>query len=103
MKTSSCLHSGVALLALASAGAAHGQEDAYVRGMSATCANCHGTNGRSVGSVPGLAAVDKAHIAQQMKDFKSGKRPATVMQKIAKGFTDEQIDQIAAYFAAQKR
>ena len=79
------------------------QESATVRGMAATCANCHGTDGRSVGTVPGLAGVDKGYMAQQMKDFKAGKRPATIMQQLAKGFSDEQIDQLAAYFAAQQK
>jgi sulfide dehydrogenase cytochrome subunit len=82
---------------------AHAQDSASVRGMAATCANCHGTDGRSVGTVPGLAGVDKAYMAQQMKDFKAGKRPATIMHQLAKGYTDEQIEQIAAYFAAQKK
>jgi cytochrome c553 len=37
-----------------------------------------------------------------MQAFKSGQRPATLMHQIAKGYTDEQIEQIAAYLAAQK-
>ena len=79
------------------------QESSTVRGMAATCANCHGTEGRSVGTVPGLAGVDKGYMTQQMKDFKAGKRPATIMQQLARGFSDEQIEQLAAYFAAQKK
>ena len=51
----------------------------------------------------GHAGVDKAHIVAQMQDFKSGKRPSTIMQQLAKGFSDAQIEQIAAYFAAQKK
>jgi cytochrome c553 len=38
-----------------------------------------------------------------MQDFKSGKRTSTIMQQLAKGFSDAQIEQIAAYFAAQKK
>ncbi len=83
--------------------AAHAQDSSTVRGMAATCANCHGTEGRSVGTVPGLAGVDKGYMAQQMKEFKAGKRPSTIMQQLAKGFSDEQIEQLAAYFAAQKK
>ena len=94
-----------ALLAVAAAGlpVAHAQDANAVRGMAATCANCHGTDGRSTTAIPGLAGVDKNLIVQQMQDFKSGKRPATIMQQLAKGFSDAQIDQIAAYFAAQKK
>jgi cytochrome subunit of sulfide dehydrogenase len=82
---------------------ASAQDAGAARGMAATCANCHGTDGRSAGSVPGLAGSDKNHIVQQMQDFKSGKRPSTIMQQLAKGFSDAQIEQIAAYFAAQKK
>lgn len=95
----------VAILAAASlwCAAAHAQNPTYVRGMAAICANCHGTDGRSVGSVPGLAGADKGYMVQQMQDFKAGKRPATIMHQLAKGYTDAQIEQLAAYFAAQKK
>jgi cytochrome c553 len=83
--------------------AAFAQDANTVRGMAATCANCHGTDGRSVGSVPGLAGLDTGYIVQQMQDFKAGRRPATIMQQLAKGFSDAQIEQVAAYFAAQKK
>lgn len=96
--------SAALLLAAACAwSTAHAQDAAYVRGMAATCTHCHGTDGRSVGTVPGLAGGDKANMVQQMKDFKTGKRPGTIMHQLAKGYTDEQIEQIAAYFAAQKQ
>ncbi len=66
-----------------------------MRGITATCANCHGTDGRSVGTVPGLAGVDKDYLVQRMKNFKAGKRLATIMTQLAKGLTDKQIGQIA--------
>lgn len=78
-------------------------DPAAARDLAATCTHCHGTDGRSVGMTPSLAGVDKGYMAQQMKDFKAGKRPATIMHQLAKGYTDAQIEQIAAYFAAQKR
>jgi cytochrome c553 len=83
--------------------ASNAQDANSVRGIAATCANCHGTDGRSAGTVPGLAGVDKGHIVAQMQDFKTGKRPSTIMQQLAKGYTDAQIEQVAAYFAAQRR
>jgi len=86
--------------AIATCSSASAQDASYVRGMAATCANCHGTDGRSVGAMPGLAGLGKAYLVQQMKDFKTGKRPATVMQQLAKGFTDEQIELLAGYFSA---
>ena len=51
--------------------------------------------------IPSLAGRDRADLARQMQDFKAGKRPATVMHQIARGYTDAQIDAIAAYLSAQ--
>lgn len=75
------------------------------RALAATCANCHGTEGRAVdgAAVPGLAGMPASYLVDQLKTFKAGTRPATVMHQLAKGFSDAQIDQLAAYFAAQKK
>lgn len=82
--------------------AAHAQVS-QVRVWAAACANCHGTDGRAQPGMESLAGKDAADIAQKMLDFKSGRKPATLMHQIAKGYSDEQIQQIAAYFAAQKK
>jgi sulfide dehydrogenase cytochrome subunit len=72
--------------------------------LSATCAACHGTNGAAVGgALPGLSGQSKDALVSSMKEFKAGTRPATIMQQLAKGYTDEQIESIAAYLAAQKK
>jgi cytochrome subunit of sulfide dehydrogenase len=75
------------------------------RALAATCANCHGTEGQAVpsASVPGLAGLPAAYVVEQMKAFKAGTRPATVMHQLAKGYSDAQIEAIAAYYAAQKK
>jgi cytochrome subunit of sulfide dehydrogenase len=54
-------------------------------------------------AVPGLAGMPAGYLVEQMKAFKAGTRPATVMHQLAKGFSDAQIDTIAAYYAAQKK
>ncbi len=72
------------------------------RNIAANCANCHGTDGKSRGGIPNLAGLDKGYIVTQMKEFRDGTRPATIMHQLAKGYTDEQIEAAAAYFAAQK-
>jgi cytochrome c553 len=72
------------------------------RNLAATCANCHGTNGISVGEVESLAGKPKDELVRKMMEYKSGAKPATVMHQLAKGFTDEQIQLMAAWFAAQK-
>jgi cytochrome c553 len=73
------------------------------RNVAASCANCHGTDGVSQGTVPSLAGQSSQDIVAKMKEFKAGTRPATIMQQLAKGYTDDQIERAAAYFAAQKR
>ena len=95
----------LALGAPAQAQSVAGQQALYAASLAATCANCHGTEGRAVpGSrVPSLAGRDKAYLVAQIKAFKSGARPATVMPQISKGFNDAQIDSLAGYFAAQKK
>ena len=76
----------------------------YVKGLAATCANCHGTNGKAQKdtSVPGLAGMQAEVLVEQMQAFRNGTRPATIMHQIAKGYNDEQIKQLADYFASQK-
>ncbi|HEV8259181.1 MAG TPA: c-type cytochrome [Burkholderiales bacterium] len=71
------------------------------RNWAATCTGCHGTNGHSEGGMPLLAGLDKAYIVNAMKEFKAGTRAATVMHQHAKGYSDEQIERIAEFFAAQ--
>ena len=79
------------------------QDPANARNLAASCFTCHGTEGNSVGGVPpSLAGRDRAELVQMLKDFKAGKRPATIMHQQAKGYTDEQLEVIAAYFARQK-
>lgn len=79
------------------------QESTTVKSLAATCANCHGTDGRSVTKdVPSLAGMPRQDIAASLRAFKAGTKPATVMHQLAKGYTDPQIDALAAYFAARK-
>mgnify|MGYP001595495905 CR=1 FL=1 len=91
------------LLAAGLALPAWGQDLAAARGLVSACFTCHGTDGRSVGGIPpSLAGQDKNYLLQAMKDFKAGKRPATIMHQQAKGYTDEQLEAIAGYFAGVK-
>ncbi len=92
------------LLLVISAGlaAAQGTDQHLGRSLAASCSSCHGTNGVSQGAVPSLAGAAKADLVAKMQEFKSGKRPGTIMQQLAKGYSDEQIETVAAWFAAQK-
>jgi len=84
--------------------AAHADEQALARSLAATCANCHGTDGRSATKVvEPLAGKKKEDIVNLMQAFKAGSKPATVMHQLSKGNTDQQTELVAAYFAMQKR
>ncbi len=89
---------------LAFAGASHAADPNLGRNLAATCANCHGTNGNAVkgSGLDALAGMPKDKTLQKLADFKSGDKPASIMHQIAKGYTEEQLDLIATYFAAQK-
>jgi len=92
------------LAALAIAALPVAAQDTGGRNLAAGCAICHGTEGRPVTKdMMPLAGLPRDHIAAQMRAFRDGKRPATVMHQIAKGYSDPQIDALAAWFAAQKR
>ncbi len=83
------------------AGLAQAQDANLARNLAATCANCHGTNGHARGDMKPLAGVSADKIVAMLADFKSGNQPATIMHQISKGYTDEQIKLVAAFFAAQ--
>ena len=73
------------------------------RNLSAACFTCHGTNGNSVGGVPpSLAGRPSGELFQIMKEFQSGKRPATIMHQMARCYTDDQLKLIAGYVATLK-
>jgi cytochrome subunit of sulfide dehydrogenase len=79
------------------------QDMSKIRYLAANCANCHGTDGRSVGIMESLAGYDKEKFISNMKEYRSGDKPATLMHQIVKGYTDQQIADLAAYFAAQPK
>jgi sulfide dehydrogenase cytochrome subunit len=79
------------------------EADARAAGyLAANCANCHGTTGNAKGAMPSLAGQPKNVIVEQMRAFRDGKRPATLMHQLAKGYTDQQIELIADHFSRQK-
>ena len=105
MKIKIIVSAAMALLSMVCSVQAQDKEALYVKSLAATCANCHGTNGKAAdgSSVTSLAGLDKSYIVTQMKAFKTGTRPATIMHQISKGFSDAQIESLATYFAVQKK
>ncbi|MES2718023.1 MAG: c-type cytochrome [Pseudomonadota bacterium] len=94
-----------ALLGAPLAQAQAGPEALRQQALAATCANCHGSEGRAIADsvVPGLAGQPAPFLVDTLKAFKRGERQATVMHQIAKGYSDAQLDALAAYFAARPR
>ncbi len=102
MSLASTLRWGACALALALPIAPSVAQDLHLaRNLAATCANCHGTNGKAKGDMKPLAGMPAEKLLALWADFKSGAQPATVMHQIAKGYTDEQVRLIATYFASQ--
>jgi sulfide dehydrogenase cytochrome subunit len=66
------------------------------------CTGCHPTSTRVPSPVPRLAGQDAAAIVRAMQEFRGGQRIATVMDRIAKGFTEAEVQAIAAWYASQK-
>jgi cytochrome c553 len=91
----------VPALLLGGAGFAWSQDANLARNLAATCANCHGSNGHARGDMKPLAGVSAEKILAALADFKSGAQPSTIMGQIAKGYTDQQVQLIAGFFAAQ--
>ncbi len=71
--------------------------------LYAACAACHGTNGAGQGTaLPVLAGQPRTQLVASMRAFRDGTRPSTIMQQIAKGFTEAEIDEISAFLERQK-
>ena len=64
-----------------------------------TCFSCHGTDGKSSGDMPTMSGKSASYIFNKMMDFRSGKKPSTVMMRITKGFSDAELKAITNFFA----
>ena len=93
---------GLAALAMAAGllagGAAAEGVDASL--LAGTCANCHGTDGRSPGAIPSIAGKPFAVLNAQLAAYKAGEaKDATVMTRLALGFTDAELEALARHFS----
>ena len=84
--------------ALASAPAAAG-DDLDTRLMVSNCLVCHGPGGKSIGFAPQLTGMTAEKMLATLKEFTAGKRPSTIMKRIAPGYSDEQLQAITAHIA----
>lgn len=92
----------LAILATLSFGCAHAADKAKGRAKAAVVCNvCHGNDGLSTQpNAPHLAGQPEIYLAEQLKNYRSGKRPHEVMAVLAKPLTDEEIDNLAAWYAS---
>ena len=74
----------------------------HIRTLAASCAACHGSNGNAIAGNPRLAGINPAYFTKQMRAFKDGSLPATVMHHHARGLNVDEINQLAIYFSQQK-
>ena len=73
-----------------------------LRSWAAACFNCHGPGGHAEKGNESLAGKDAEEMFRKLMDYKSGRKPATLMHQLSKGYTDEQLKAIVGWFAAQK-
>lgn len=85
------------------AGAALAAEDRQAQVWAASCAACHGTNGKSNSAIPSIAGQDKQALLAKLKAYKSDQLSATVMHQHAKGYSDAELERLADFFSRQNR
>lgn len=96
--------SHVAAIVLALAGSvASAADPAHNRSLAASCSNCHGTNGQAQDGMEPLAGKAKEEMLKKLMDFKTGKKPASIMHQLSKGYTDQELERIVEYYASQKK
>lgn len=95
MRTALAAAIGLAWIAAATAAAA-------APAGAAACTGCHPASAHVTSPVPRLAGLDRTAIVRAMQDFRAGQRVATVMDRIAKGFTDAEIQAIAAWYTTRR-
>ena len=78
---------------------------AGVRSLAANCAACHGFQGHPAkgSDLAGLAGKPRNELLMSLTQFKEGKKPATVMHQLSKGYSDEELRALADYFSKQPR
>ena len=71
--------------------------------LANTCAGCHGTGGASMGpAIPTIGGLEEEYFVDVMNQYKSGERAATIMDRIAKGYSDSEIEAMAGYYSGMK-
>lgn len=69
--------------------------------LAGPCFSCHGADGTGAGTIPALKGRPAIALLDQLKAFKSGAAPSTVMGRLAKGYSDEQLELLANYWGVK--
>lgn len=89
--------------ALVLSGGAAAAQNASPQLLTLSCSGCHGAGGRSPGQIPALYGRNAESLAQALREFRADQRPATVMNRIARGYSDAEIDAVAREIATTWR
>ena len=75
--------------------------DAIGRGatLALNCTMCHGAQGLSVSGAPNLAGQYPEVVVKQLRDYRSAKRRSAIMEALARNLSDQDVDDLAAYYA----
>jgi cytochrome subunit of sulfide dehydrogenase len=94
----------IAVPAASAQASAQDEQSLRTRALAATCAQCHGTDGRAEQreAFARLAGQSSDYLLTQLLAFRSGQRPATIMHQITKGYSTAQLETLAVYFSQQK-
>jgi cytochrome c553 len=91
------------ILSFGLAAAAQAAGDAKAgKAKAGVCAGCHGPSGQGVGQNPPLAGKSEKDLTQALQDYKSGKRPNAVMKSLVSSLSDQDMANLAAYYASLK-
>jgi cytochrome subunit of sulfide dehydrogenase len=69
-------------------------------GLADACTSCHGVNGHSSGRIPSIAGMERARLIGELKAFRAGEGNPTIMSRIARGYSDAEIEALADYFSS---
>jgi sulfide dehydrogenase cytochrome subunit len=70
--------------------------------LASSCSGCHANAEKLTTAIPRIRGLPEAVILEAMRAFRAGQRPATVMDRIAKGFTDDEIRQLAVFLSTRR-
>ena len=77
--------------------------DSATEALASGCAGCHGAEGKGYRSIPDIAVLSSEDFLRAMQDFESGRRAGTVMNRIAKGFSADEMAALSRHFAGKRQ